>query len=60
MWDIHAAMDALGWDSYHLLGHSLGAAVSSIFATAAPERVRSSIPIDALGPYANQASETAQ
>ncbi|MDZ4729291.1 MAG: alpha/beta hydrolase [Xanthomonadales bacterium] len=60
MWDIHAAMDALGWDSCHLLGHSLGAAVSSIFATAAPERLRSITLIDALGPYANQASETAQ
>lgn len=60
MWDIHAALDALGWDSAHLLGHSLGAAISSIFATAAPERVRSATLIDALGPYANQPGDTAR
>ncbi len=60
MWDIHAAMDVLGWDSCHLLGHSLGAAISSIFATAAPERVRSLTLIDALGPYANQPQDTAR
>jgi pimeloyl-ACP methyl ester carboxylesterase len=60
LWDIHAAMDALGWESCHLLGHSLGAAISSIFATAAPERVRSLTLIDALGPYANQPGDTTQ
>lgn len=60
MWDIHAALDALGWESAHLLGHSLGAAISSIFATAAPERVRSITLIDALGPYANQPGDTAR
>lgn len=59
-WDIHAVLDALGWDSAHLAGHSLGAAISSIFATAAPERVRSVTMIDAIGPYTNQASDTAE
>lgn len=60
MWDIHAALDALAWDSAHLLGHSLGAAISSIFATAAPGRVRSITLIDALGPYANEPDDTAR
>jgi pimeloyl-ACP methyl ester carboxylesterase len=60
IWDIHAALDALGWDSCHLLGHSLGAAISSLFAAADPERVRSVTLIDAPGPYANQPSDTAQ
>lgn len=60
MWDIHTALDALGWESAHLLGHSLGAAISSIFSTAAPERVRSLTLIDALGPYSNQPGDTAR
>ena len=57
IWDIHAAMDALGWASCHLLGHSLGAAIASMFTAAEPGRVRSLVMIDALGPYANLPSE---
>ncbi len=60
MWDIHAALDALGWESCNLVGHSLGAAVASLFAAAAPERIRSLTMIDALGPIANQPNETAE
>jgi pimeloyl-ACP methyl ester carboxylesterase len=60
MWDIHLALDALGWESAHLVGHSLGAAIATIFSTAAPERVRSLTLIDALGPYANQPGDTAE
>jgi len=60
MWDIHLALDALGWESAHLVGHSLGAAISTIFSTAAPERVRSLTLIDALGPYANKPDDTAE
>lgn len=59
MWDIHAALDALGWKSCHLIGHSLGAAVAAVFAAAAPDQVRSLTLIDALGPITNQPSETA-
>jgi pimeloyl-ACP methyl ester carboxylesterase len=58
LWDIHAAMDALGWDSCHLLAHSMGGAISTIFAAAAPQRVRSLVLIDALGPIADPASKT--
>lgn len=50
LYDVDAALDALGWESCHLVGHSLGAAVSSLYAAAAPERVRSVVMIDALGP----------
>ncbi len=60
MWDVHLAMNALGWESCHLVGHSMGAAIATVFATAAPDRVRSLSMIDALGPIANQASETTQ
>jgi len=60
MWDVHLAMVALGWESCHLVGHSMGAAIASVFSAAAPDRVRSLSMIDALGPIANQASDTTQ
>ncbi len=50
LWDLDAALDALGWSCCHLVGHSLGAAVAAIYAAAAPERVRSLVTLDALGP----------
>lgn len=46
------ALDALGWSRCHLLGHSLGGAVASILAAAAPERVDRLLLIEALGPLA--------
>lgn len=60
MWDIHEILEALGWSSCHLVGHSLGAAVSSVFSCASPDRVRSLSMIDALGPIANRPDETAE
>ena len=50
LWDLEAALDALEWQSCHLIGHSLGAAVASIYSAAAPERVRSLVMLDSLGP----------
>lgn len=60
MWDIHEALEALGWSSCHLVGHSLGAAAAAIFSAASPDRVRSLSMIDSLGPIANQPGETAE
>ena len=50
LWDLDEALDALGWRSCHLVGHSLGGAVASVYAAAAPDRVRSLVMLDALGP----------
>jgi len=49
LWDLDASLDELGWPSCHLVGHSLGAAVASLYAAAAPERIRSLTMLDALG-----------
>ena len=48
--DVDDALDALGWESCHLAGHSMGAALATLYAAAAPERVRSLVLLDALGP----------
>lgn len=47
--DVEAAADALGWERFVLLGHSLGGAIGSLFATARPQRVRALALIEALG-----------
>jgi pimeloyl-ACP methyl ester carboxylesterase len=48
--DVHDVTRALGWDQFTLLGHSLGAAVASLFAAAAPALVNRLCLIDGLGP----------
>lgn len=50
VFDVLDAAEALGWSQFHLLGHSLGGAVSTILAAARPEAVRSLSLIEGLGP----------
>lgn len=56
--DVLAAVDALGWRRFGLLGHSLGGAVASAFAAACPERVERLLLIEALGPLATDPAKT--
>lgn len=55
--DVLDAMDALGWKRAHLLGHSMGAAIATLVAAAAPERVHKLATIEALGPLAGDAEQ---
>ncbi len=50
VFDVLAAADHLDWPRFHLLGHSLGGAVSTLLAAACPERVLSLALIEGLGP----------
>jgi len=49
------AMDALGWERADWLGHSMGGAIASSVAAAAPKRVRRLALVEALGPVAADA-----
>jgi len=60
---VHAvldAADALGWERFALLGHSMGAAIGSIVAAAAPARVSRFVAIEALGALADAEDHTAR
>ncbi|KLD70167.1 alpha/beta fold hydrolase [Xanthomonas pisi] len=52
--------DALGWDRFTLLGHSLGGGVASLMAAAAPERIAALVVIEALGALAEPVESTAE
>ena len=55
-----AIADALGWQRFVLLGHSMGAAIASLVAAVAGERVQALVSIEALGGLTAPANETVQ
>lgn len=50
--------DALGWERFSLLGHSMGAGISSLVAAACPRRVERLVAIEALGALAEVPENT--
>jgi pimeloyl-ACP methyl ester carboxylesterase len=55
--DLLALMDDYGWSQVDLVGHSMGGAIATLLAAAAPARVRSLILIEALGPLARAGAQ---
>jgi pimeloyl-ACP methyl ester carboxylesterase len=55
--DVLMAAEQLGWDRFSLLGHSLGAIISVLFAAALPERIERLALIDGLLPYTTEPDE---
>ena len=45
--------DALGWSTFSLMGHSMGAGISTLAAGACPERIDSVVFLDGLGPLSS-------
>lgn len=55
--DVLAVADELGWDQFHLLGHSMGAGISALLAGVVPERVLSLVMLEGLAPQADSPDE---
>lgn len=55
--DVLAMADDRGWQSFDLIGHSMGAGVATLFAATFPERVRRLVLIEGLGPPATDPLE---
>ena len=55
--DVLDVLDALGWSQACLLGHSMGGAIATLVAAAAPERVQRLALIEALGPLAGDPAQ---
>lgn len=56
--DVSTCIEALQWQRFSLLGHSLGGAISSVLAAAMAERVERLYLIEALGPISTPAEKT--
>ena len=50
--------DALGWERFALLGHSMGAGIGSMLAAACPQRIERLLAIEALGALAEAPDRT--
>ncbi|MEO0972127.1 MAG: alpha/beta fold hydrolase [Pseudomonadota bacterium] len=48
--DALAVADAMGWERFAVIGHSLGAGIATLLGGAVPERLSGAVLIDGLGP----------
>ncbi|MDE0279581.1 MAG: alpha/beta hydrolase [Gammaproteobacteria bacterium] len=56
--DVAHAVAGLGWRHFHLVGHSLGANVALAYSAVFPERIRSLVLIEGVGPTSGDAGDT--
>jgi pimeloyl-ACP methyl ester carboxylesterase len=56
--DIAQAADALNWQTFGLLGHSMGGGMATLLAAACPDRIERLHLIDALGPMSTPAEDS--
>jgi len=55
--EVAATADALGWDGFSLLGHSMGAGICSLVPAVFPGRVRRVVLLEGAGPLAADAAK---
>ncbi|MBA3980584.1 MAG: alpha/beta hydrolase [Alcanivorax sp.] len=55
--DVLAVADALRWERFILMGHSMGAGVASLFAGTFPERIAGLVLLEGLGPPTTPGNE---
>lgn len=58
--DILAIADALGWQHFHLLGHSRGAIISLLLGATCPDRVESMLLLDGIWPQSVKVEDSAR
>ena len=58
--DVAAAADALGWERYSLLAHSLGGSIALCLAGTLPQQVERAVILDSLGPLVTDAAGVVQ
>ena len=58
--DIVHAADALGWQRFSLLGHSMGAGISTLVAGTIPERIDRCVLLEGIGPMADDPTQAAR
>ena len=58
--DVLALADYLELNSFHLVGHSMGAGIASLLSAVAPERVKSVVLLDGLVPITTPAEQSPQ
>lgn len=56
--DIYELTQSLGWQEFHILGHSLGGIISSMYAATFPEQVITLTMIEAFGPLSREAQSS--
>jgi pimeloyl-ACP methyl ester carboxylesterase len=56
--EVVAVADHLGWESFVLIGHSMGAGISTLVAGAFPNRVQKLVLLEGAGPLAADADRT--
>lgn len=59
-YEIEGLLDALGWDSCILMGHSMGAGLAAYYSAAFPERVEKLILLEGLAPPSFAAADAPQ
>jgi pimeloyl-ACP methyl ester carboxylesterase len=58
--DVIAAADALGWEKFSLLGHSMGAGIASLVAGTVPDRVERTVLLEGLAPMSEAPEQAAR
>lgn len=58
--DLHCLIHAQGWQDFAIVGHSLGAIISSVYCSVFPDNVRKLVCIESAGPLTEPESSSAE
>ena len=58
--EVAGAADALGWERFAILGHSMGAGIASLMPAIFPDRIERIVFLEGAGPLSSPPAETAE